>query len=50
MRRVADMARVSPSTVSSAVRGRSLNLTTATRIVKVVVSQPVITELDEWGL
>jgi transcriptional regulator with XRE-family HTH domain len=50
MQRVAELANVSPATVSSAVRGRSLNLTTATRIAKVVARSPVLRELEEWSV
>jgi hypothetical protein len=49
MRRVAELARVSPTTVSAAVRGRSVNMTTATRIARVVAACPVIDELVEWS-
>ena len=46
---VATLAEVSPGTVSSAVRGRPLNLKTATRIAKVVGRHPVIDELERWN-
>jgi hypothetical protein len=46
---VAVLAGVSPATVSSAVRGGSVNLSTATRIAKVVSHSPVIRELEEWS-
>jgi hypothetical protein len=39
----------SPSTVSSAVRGRSLNLRTATRIARAVAGHPVMPGLEAWG-
>ncbi len=49
MHQVAGMAGVSPSTVSSAVRARHLNIRTATRIARVVASHPIIHELEAWG-
>lgn len=49
MQRVADEARVSPATVSSAVRGGSLNMATAIRIARVVSQHPVVPELDAWS-
>lgn len=45
---VAALAEVSPSTVSSAVRGRSLNLRTAVHIAKAVAACPVVPELEKW--
>ncbi|MGH7750405.1 MAG: helix-turn-helix domain-containing protein [Candidatus Dormibacteria bacterium] len=42
-------AGVSPSTASSAVRGRSLNLRTAIRIARAVAGSPVIPELESWS-
>ena len=50
MQRVAEVARVSPATVSSAVRSHSLNMRTATRIAKVVADHSVLRELEEWSL
>jgi hypothetical protein len=45
---VAALADVAPATVSAAVRGRCLNVRTATRIAKVVAAHEVIPELQEW--
>ena len=46
---VALRARLSLATVSSAVRGRPVNITTAVRLAKVVSASPIIPELDEWA-
>jgi hypothetical protein len=46
---VALRARLSVATVSSAVRGRPVNITTAVRLAKVVSASPIIPELDEWA-
>ena len=46
---VAQRARLSVATVSSAVRGRPVNITTAVRLAKVVSASPIIPELDEWA-
>ena len=46
---VAQRARLSLATVSSAVRGRPVNITTAVRLAKVVSASPIIPELDEWA-
>ncbi|MFZ0130634.1 MAG: helix-turn-helix transcriptional regulator [Candidatus Dormiibacterota bacterium] len=46
---VAQRARLSVATVSSAVRGRPVNMTTAVRLAKVVSASPIIPELDEWA-
>jgi hypothetical protein len=45
---VANLADVAPATVSAAVRGRCLNVRTATRIGKVVAACEVIPELADW--
>jgi hypothetical protein len=49
MSEVAQRARLSVATVSSAVRGRPVNMTTAVRLAKVVSASPIIPELDEWA-
>lgn len=47
--RVAEMADVAPSTVSAALRGRRMNVTTAMRIAKAVSRCEVVPELDQWA-
>lgn len=42
---VAKRARVSPATVSSAARGRAVNMRTAIQISRVMANTPVIEEL-----
>lgn len=46
---VAKKAHVSPATVSSAARGRPVNMRTAIVISRVMASIPVVPELEEWS-
>jgi predicted transcriptional regulator len=46
---VAHRANLSPATVSSAISGRPVNLTTALRLTRVVSACPVVPELERWG-
>ena len=47
--RVAELADVAPSTVSSALKGRCLNVATAMRIAKAVAGCEVVHELEVWA-
>lgn len=47
--RVAELARVSPATVGSALHGREVQVATAMRIARAVADAPVIDELEQWG-
>lgn len=46
---VARRANLSPATVSSAISGRPVNLTTALRLTRMVSACPVVPELERWG-
>lgn len=46
---LASRARVTVATASSAVRGRPLNVSTATRLARAVASVPVVSELEAWA-
>jgi hypothetical protein len=46
---VARRANLSPATVSSALSGHPVNLTTALRLTRVVSACPVVPELERWG-
>ena len=46
---VARRTHLNLATVSRAVSGRPVNLTTALRIARVVSACPVVPELEEWG-
>jgi predicted transcriptional regulator len=46
---VARRADLSLATVSSVLAGRSVNLTTALRLTRVVSASPVVPELERWG-
>jgi predicted transcriptional regulator len=46
--RIAEMANVAPSTVSSAIRGKRLNVATAVRIAKAVAKCDIVPELESW--
>jgi hypothetical protein len=46
---VARRANLTLATVSSALAGRPVNLTTALRLTRVVSACPVIPELELWG-
>jgi predicted transcriptional regulator len=45
---LARSARVSPATVSAAVRGKRVNVSTALRISRAVSARPPIPELESW--
>jgi hypothetical protein len=45
---LARSARVAPATVSAAVNGRRVNVSTALRISKAVAARPPIPELENW--
>jgi predicted transcriptional regulator len=47
--RIAAMANVAPSTVSSAIRGKRLNVSTALRIAKAVAQCEIVPELESWS-
>jgi len=47
--RVAELAQVAPATVSAAVHGRAVTVTSALRIARAVTSSPVIPELEQWA-
>jgi hypothetical protein len=44
-----ELAKVSPATVSAAVRGRPVNIRTATLLCRAVSSRPVLPELETWA-
>jgi transcriptional regulator with XRE-family HTH domain len=46
---LAKLAKVSPATVSAAVRGRPVNVSTATLLCRAVNSRPVLPELEAWA-
>ncbi len=46
---LARRANLSAATVSSALSGRPVNLTTALRLTRVVSAAPVVPELERWG-
>jgi predicted transcriptional regulator len=45
---VARKAAVSPATVSAAVHGRAVQITSATRIARAVTETKVLSELEVW--
>jgi len=47
--RLAQLAHVSPSTVSAAVHGQELQIATALRIARAVSQAPVVDELERWS-
>jgi transcriptional regulator with XRE-family HTH domain len=46
---LATRARVSVATASSAVHGRPLNVSTATRLARALAAVPVVSELETWA-
>ncbi len=46
---LASRARVTVATASSAVHGRPLNVSTATRLARALASVPVVSELEAWA-
>jgi plasmid maintenance system antidote protein VapI len=46
---LAGRAHVTVATASAAVRGRPLNVSTATRLARAVSSAPVVSELERWA-
>jgi transcriptional regulator with XRE-family HTH domain len=46
---LASRARVTVATASSAVRGRPLNVSTATRLARALAAVPVVSELETWA-
>jgi len=46
---LAELASVSPATVSAALHGRDLQLPTAMRIARALMKAPIIPELTAWG-
>jgi transcriptional regulator with XRE-family HTH domain len=46
---VAKGAHVSPATVSSAARGRPVNMRTAIVISRLMANTPVVAELEQWS-
>ena len=47
---IARRARLSPATVSAAIRGKSLNVRSAVLLARAVAACPVIPELEEWAV
>jgi plasmid maintenance system antidote protein VapI len=47
--RLAQLAHVSPATVSAALHGRDVQVTTALRIARAVTDAPVIPLLEQWS-
>lgn len=45
---VAKLAGISPGTVTAAIHGHAVNMSTATRLARAVSSCPVIPELEAW--
>jgi transcriptional regulator with XRE-family HTH domain len=46
---LASRARVTVATASSAVHGRPLNVSTATRLARALAAVPVVSELEAWA-
>jgi len=46
---VAQRAHVSVATLSSAVHGHQVNVTTALRLARVASSAPIVPELEAWA-
>jgi hypothetical protein len=46
---LATRARVTVATASSAVHGRPLNVSTATRVARALAAVPVVSELEAWA-
>ena len=46
---VARRANLTPSTVSAALKGRPVNMTTALRLTRAVGAAPVVPELEQWA-
>ena len=46
---LASRARVTVATASSAVHGRPLNVSTATRLARALAAVPVVAELETWA-
>jgi transcriptional regulator with XRE-family HTH domain len=46
---LAGRARVTVATASSAVHGRPLNVSTATRLARALAAVPVVSELEAWA-
>lgn len=46
---LASRARVTVATASAAVRGRPLNVSTATRLARALAAVPVVSELEAWA-
>jgi transcriptional regulator with XRE-family HTH domain len=46
---LASRARVTVATASSAIHGRPLNVSTATRLARALAAVPVVSELEAWA-
>jgi predicted transcriptional regulator len=49
LQQVASMAEISPSTLSAALAGQSVQMATALRIARAIAAAPVIAELRDLG-
>jgi len=49
VQRLAQLARVSPATVSAAIHGQEMQIATALRIARAVSETPIVDALERWS-